>query len=199
MSGFFNNSRYRHTLSSGLSCSLIGPRDHHVLLLKRMHARRLLSWLQVEKILAFLPSGTASNEALHGEVKSWFLQTQQMHQSTLRLKLSILGLAKVLPHVSAVHHPTISQLSSQLLLARITARSVWSDAAWEDWCMSCIDNDRHQKAFLPNYTSRTADVEKVRKWNLKRPAAPKKTLRKRAVFTAERASCLRSQGARRRQ
>ena len=151
------------------------------------------------KILAFLPSGTASNEALHGEVKSWFLQTQQMHQSTLRLKLSILGLAKVLPHVSAVHHPTISQLSSQLLLARITARSVWSDAAWEDWCMSCIDNDRHQKAFLPNYTSRTADVEKVRKWNLKRPAAPKKTLRKRAVFTAERASCLRSQGARRRQ
>ena len=34
---FFNNSRYRHTLSSGLSCSLIGPRDH-VLLLKRMHA-----------------------------------------------------------------------------------------------------------------------------------------------------------------
>ena len=148
------------------------------------------------KILAILPSGTASNEALRAEVKSWFLQTQQMHQSTLRLKLFILGLAKVLPCVSAVHHPTISQLSSQLLLARITARSVWSDAAWEDWCMSCI---RHQKAFLPKYTSRTADVEKVRKWNLKRPAAPKKTARKRTVFTAERPSCLRSQGVRREQ
>ncbi|CAE7904128.1 unnamed protein product [Symbiodinium sp. KB8] len=47
--------------------------------------------------------------------------------------------------------------------------------------------------FLPNYTSRTADVEKVRKWNLKRPAAPKKTARKRTVFTAERAFCLRRQ------
>ena len=151
------------------------------------------------KILAFLPAGTASNEALHAEVKSWFLQTQQMHQSTLRLELSILGLAKVLPHVSAVHHRTISQLSSQLLLARITARSVWSDATWEDWCMSCIDNDRHQKAFLPDYTSRTADVEKVRKWNLKRPAAPKKTARKRTVFTAERAFCLRSHWVRRKQ
>ena len=56
---FFNNSRYRHTLSSGLSCSLIGPRDHHVLLLKRMHARRLLSWLQVER------SSPSSRQAQH--------------------------------------------------------------------------------------------------------------------------------------
>ena len=155
---FFNNIRYRHTLSSGLSCSLIGPRDHVSFSKTCTPAAFLVAG---RKILAFLPSGTASNEALHAEVKSWFLQTQQMHQGTLCLKLSILGLAKVLPHVSAVHHPTISQLSSQLLLARITARSVWSDAVWEDWCMSCVDNDRRQKAFLPNYTSRTADVEKV--------------------------------------
>ena len=56
---FFNNIRYRHTLSSGLSCSLIGPRDHHVLLLKRMHARRLLSWLQVER------SSPSSRQAQH--------------------------------------------------------------------------------------------------------------------------------------
>ena len=48
----------------------------------------------VTKLL--LPSGTASNEAQHAELNAIFRQTQQLHRSTLELKLQVIHLAKLL-------------------------------------------------------------------------------------------------------
>lgn len=57
-----------------------------------------------------LPSGTSSNEALHAELNVCFRQTQTLHQSTLRLKLQCLTLAKQLSHESAMYHPSLRQV-----------------------------------------------------------------------------------------
>ena len=80
--------------------------------------------------LVLLPSGTSSNEALHADIKTWFAQTQQMHQFTLILKLRVLKYAKQLPHFIARKHPALRQMSSQLgqlLLVRLVAVSMWRD------------------------------------------------------------------------
>ena len=45
-----------------------------------------------------LPTGTTSNESLHAEINGWFRQTQRLHRSTLKLKLDILTLSKLLSH-----------------------------------------------------------------------------------------------------
>ena len=149
------------------------------------------------KALTFLPAGTSSNEALHAEIKSWFLQTQQIHKSTLRLKLLILTLSKALPHALALQASTISQTNSRLLLARLTAKSVWSPEEWQRWCSSCLESEKVQKACLSFNHERAAEVHKVRTWALKRPSATKRQKQKRTIFTAARRSKLRSQGVRR--
>ena len=149
------------------------------------------------KALTFLPAGTSSNEALRAEIKSWFLQTQQIHKSTLRLKLSILTLSKALPHALAMQAATISQTNSRLLLARLTAKSVWSEEEWQRWCSSCAQSDKVQKAWLALNRDRAAEVRKVRTWALKRPSASKRQKQKRTIFTAARKSKLRTQGVHR--
>ena len=66
-----------------------------------------------------------------------------MHQSTLQLKLRVLTLGKVLPHYGALRYPTLSQMSSGLVLARIVTASVWTEDTWKQWC------DGREKADLP--------------------------------------------------
>ena len=53
-----------------------------------------------------------------------------------------------------------------------------------------------EKAALPYNESRAEEVSKVRSWNMKRPAAVKKSHFKRTVFTLKRLSKLRTQGTR---
>ncbi|CAE7429811.1 unnamed protein product, partial [Symbiodinium pilosum] len=156
------------------------------------------AWLfnNSRRVLALLPSGTSSNEALHAEVKNWFSETQQIHQSTLCLKLLMLTLGKQIPHFLAMAHPTISQCASRVLLARAVANSPWTDVARQSWCSELSHEAHVEKAALPYNESHAEGVSKVRSWNMKRPAAVKKSHFKRTVFTLKRLSKLRTQGTR---
>ena len=142
---------------------------------------------------ALLPSGTASNEALHAEIKSGFLQTQQIHKNTLRLKLVVLVLSKALSHALAMQIPTVSQTTSRLLLARVSARSVWSEDTWRSWCATAATIEGIEKANLAFNDGRSHEVRTVRQWILKKPAI-KRHVHKRTVFTKARKSSLRTQG-----
>ncbi|CAE7810254.1 unnamed protein product [Symbiodinium sp. CCMP2592] len=148
------------------------------------------------RALALLPSGMSSNEALHAEVKNWFSETQQIHQSTLRLKLIILTIGKQIPHFLAMSNPTISQCSSRNLLARALANSLWTDALWQLWCSDLSQEVHAAKASLSYNESRKIEESKSREWNMKRPAAKKKSRVKRTVFKLKRRSGLRTQGVR---
>ncbi|CAE7280042.1 ABCB1 [Symbiodinium necroappetens] len=150
------------------------------------------------RVLALLPSGTSSNEALHSEVKNWFAETQQIHQSTLRMKLLILTLGKQIPHFHAMANPTISQCSSRILMARTITNSLWTELTWQTWCAELSSECRVQKASLPYIESRAEEVSKVREFTKKRPAAARKSHTKRTPFTLERVSKLRTQGVRKR-
>ena len=89
--------------------------------------------------MTFLPACASSNEALHAESKSWFLQIQQIHKSTLHLKLLILTLSKALPHALAMQVSTISQTNSRLLLATANQHCLkMSEEEWQRWCASCM-------------------------------------------------------------
>ena len=148
------------------------------------------------RVLALLPSGTSSNGALRSEVKNWFRETQQIHQSTLRLKLLMLCLGKQIPHVLAMVNPTISQCSSRVLLARAVFDSPWTELTWQSWCAELGRERQVQKALLPHSDSRAVETLKVRQWTKKRPAAVQTVHRKRTVFTLARSSKLRTQGVR---
>lgn len=86
--------------------------------------------------LSLLPSGTASNEALHAELNKWVKQTQCMHQETLRLKLQILTLGKLISHNAALYSPTIRQCGPSVVMARSVMKPLWSKADWASWCLT---------------------------------------------------------------
>ncbi|CAE7893205.1 unnamed protein product [Symbiodinium microadriaticum] len=146
--------------------------------------------------LTLLPCGTTSNEALHAEIKGWFAQTQQIHQSTLKLKLEILTLAKMLPHYAAAKYPTLSQATSRHIIVRLCTPSIWTPQSWLQRCDDSQRVGRIAKAKLPLAESRQSERVKVQKWNLKRPAAAEPRHRKRTVFTLQRKSKLCRQGVR---
>ena len=54
-------------------------------------------------------SCSTSNEAFHAELRNFFKQIQRQHKSTLKLKLSILLVAKLLPaqHSSIFSQPVV--------------------------------------------------------------------------------------------
>ena len=87
------------------------------------------------KTLELLSVGTTSNEALHSEMRLWFWGVRDMHQSTLRLKLRIFQLAKLIAHNSALFYPTTVQIRQKFVLARSTqCRKLWpSEEDWEKW------------------------------------------------------------------
>ena len=51
-----------------------------------------------------------------------FRQTQMMHQSTLRVKLMCLTMAKQMSHHAALYSPTLRQLSSGMVQVIIPGR-----------------------------------------------------------------------------
>ena len=78
-----------------------------------------------------LPSGTTSNEALHSEINSWTRSTHEIHRSTLKLKLQIFTLGKLLAHHLACCYPPARQTSENVLLARGLATNLWSEEGWK--------------------------------------------------------------------
>jgi hypothetical protein len=118
-----------------------------------------------------LASGTTGNEALHAELNNWFRQTQQLHQSTLKLKLHILTLRKLIAHNSALFQPTSRQMCSNLVLASALAAEVWTSDDWHSWCGQLSEESRISKANVPLKGSRQEESRLVTEWMRKRPAA----------------------------
>jgi hypothetical protein len=153
-----------------------------------------------------LPSGTASNEALHAELNRCFKSTQLLHQSTMRLKLQLLCFAKLIAHTSAMYRPTIRQLPSAQVLARALGCSIWTPESWRVWCDELSSNHHMRKADLPLKEDRKREEAKVKQHLLKRPASSLKgsvksskphvnLKRKRTAFTRLRKDKLLRQGS----
>ncbi len=140
---------------------------------------------------SLLPSGTSSNEALHAEINRWFRAVRMMHQATLCLKLQILTLAKLLSHSSAMFSPTTRQMSPAVVLSRVTNTPLWTPNAWLEWCRELAGVQKVHKADLKLDRERQSQVETLRNWTLKRPAAaPRSFPRKRTAFTLKRTGSL---------
>ena len=141
---------------------------------------------------ALLPVGTTSNEALHHEIKTWFRETQKLHQATLRLKLGMLKLGDTLSHNRALYHPTIRQMPEAELVARASASVGWSTEEWRAWCQELLNVRMPQKAALPLQQQREAQVRRVQAAALKKPAAAGR--RRRTPHTLQRCDSLRRAG-----
>lgn len=152
-----------------------------------------------------LPSGTASNEALHAELNRCFRSTQAIHQSTVRLKLQMLCFGKLVSHTSAMYRPTIRQMPSSHVLARSLGCSIWTPQSWCEWCAELAGNHHMNKAELSLRDTRMKEVAKVKQHLMKRPASnstgilqvAKPTVqlkKKRTAFTRHRISKLVRQG-----
>ena len=98
-----------------------------------------------------LPSGTASNEALHAEINNWFRQIQSLRHSTLKSKLDIMCLAKLLPHNVSLYSPTCRQMPEGIVLARVLSKPVWTQEQWHEWSKELRNNNKSyiEKAVLP--------------------------------------------------
>ena len=150
----------------------------------------------VTKLL--LPSGTASNEALHAELNAIFRQTQQLHRSTLELKLQVIRLAKLLAHGGALYSPTARQITSGHVLARRLGQPLWSAAAWKAWVEQQRADQTYQRKSLPLAAQRMEEqaiiaTSKGRTRPAKKPAA------RRTPFTLQREAGIQRTGMCKRQ
>lgn len=140
------------------------------------------------------PSGTASNESLHAELNRWFRPVTGIHRQTLRIRLRIFQLAKMLAHNRALYRPTTAQWDQQTVLARsIASFRGWSDAEWRA-LVRTLDPLGSHRALMCD------DRARLRTWSppraprvLKRPARaalpiPQRTTRndRRPVFRLRR-------------
>ena len=153
------------------------------------------------RMLGLLPSGTTSDEALHAEMNSWFRQTQSVHKATLRLKLLVMCIAKMLCHDAAMRFPTARQMSYGVVLARCSARLVWTAASWRACCVELDAGGRKRKAIVPLHVQRQGEVAALQAWVQKRPAAVKRPASgtvasrlKRTAFNRKRVSNFRKGG-----
>ena len=91
--------------------------------------------------------GTTSNEALHRELNRWFRTIVQMHQPTLRTKLTIFQLFKLLTHNSALYHATTIQIPQSLVASRVVsaANPFECDEHWRAWCAAQPEPQKKRK------------------------------------------------------
>ena len=147
---------------------------------------------------ALMPSGTASNEALHAEINSWGKSIRNLHKSTLRLKLIIMHFGKLLAHHVASCHPGIRQTSESVLLARSLAKQVWTEEEWEHWCheqSGGAKQGRRAKAPVPLHRARQTESQQVQEWQaMKGKLRVRKPHMKRTVHTVPRVHSIRSAG-----
>lgn len=122
------------------------------------------------RYLSLLPTGTASNESLHAEINGWFRQTHNLHQLTLKLKLRILQLSKLMSHNSAMYRPTLRQVRPKIVLARSMCKPMWTNTAWTNWCDELQPGAKVHKATAPLTVERKVQADKIRKHVIKRPS-----------------------------
>ena len=146
-------------------------------------------------VRTLMPSGTTSNEALHAELNAWYRQVQQLHRSTLCLKLRVQSFGKLLSHQTAFNFPTTAQLSSQMVLAGAATKPLWTQSTWLAWVKTQRDFGRKP---LPLQERKAAEKERIKA--RKRPAAEAKppSKRKRTAFTLPRTEGIRRSGIHRR-
>ena len=143
------------------------------------------------KVLELLPTDTASNEALHAELKRWFQNVPQgLHPSMLQLKLRMFHIAKVLAHTTALYHPTLVQRSQNAVLHRAAgALDPWSENdAWKHWCQTLRRGSAVSKARLKLRQHRSDVKQAISKWKAEKaaPSPPKAMRKKRTPFTLKK-------------
>ena len=133
--------------------------------------------------LAFLPSGTSSNEALHAELNSWSRSTNAMHRSTLVLRLRYYRYVKMMQHYLSTQHPLTHVVTAELMLGRSLYRSIWTEEQWRTWCSQQNAEGARKKAALPLCRARESEAALVGEWVRKRPAARRQEDSKRIKHT----------------
>jgi hypothetical protein len=64
-------------------------------------------------------TGTCANEALHNQLRSMMVRVTKLHAGTLRLKLRMFLLKKILSHGAAAYRPTLRTMTERMVTARI--------------------------------------------------------------------------------
>ncbi|CAE7245695.1 unnamed protein product [Symbiodinium sp. CCMP2456] len=151
--------------------------------------------------LWFLPSGTASNEALHAEINSWTRSINVMHRSTLALKLQYFMYIKALQHHLATEFPLSRIVSASMLLGRALHESLWSSEEWNAWCAEQHTSGIQAKANLPLAKARHHEARLVKKWVRRKPATAsaksKGRSRHRTPLSVPRVHTMRTAGVKR--
>ena len=70
-------------------------------------------------IQEFMDVGATGSEALNSEMKHWFAGINKLHASTMRLKLRVPHLSKLLAFSSAMYDRTAVQMRQCVVLARV--------------------------------------------------------------------------------
>ena len=140
-----------------------------------------------------LLSGTTANEALHAELNAWYRQVQQMHRSTLALKLGMQTIGKLLSHQTALHWPTTVQMPHAMVLAAATTKPLWTKRTWK---LRVQEQRESGVEPLQRLVQKKRDKARIRKF--KRPASTEVRQRKRTPFTLERRAGIKRTGVHRR-
>ena len=150
--------------------------------------------------LAFLPSGTSSNEAVHAELHSWSRPTNAMQRSTLVLHLRYYRFVKVMRHYLSTQYPLTHIVRAELMLGRSLYRSIWTEEQWRRWGSQKNCENVRKKAALPLRTAREAEASLVSESVRKRPASRRQNDSKRikhtTPLTVRRKHSIRSAGVR---
>lgn len=91
-----------------------------------------------------LPSGTASNEALHANLNGQFRSVRCIHRTTLALRLEVIQTARLLAHNHGLYRPSLRSARHAWVMARSCGSfALWDDAAWRRMCAEDIKGDVH--------------------------------------------------------
>ena len=141
----------------------------------------------------FLPSGTASNEALHAEITSWSRSVNVMYRSTLALKLLYFRCIKMLMHYLSVQFlmrylsvqfPHSHVVSAGMMLGRSLHESLCNEEEWTAWCTDQRSEPVQAKASVPLTTGRQHEARVVRQHLKKKPSS-----KKMVIYQREQDAC----------
>jgi len=152
-------------------------------LLNYTRQKQALTESEAERV----PFGTASNEALHAALNKWFRGIVRLHQTSLRLKLKVFLLFKLMTHNAAAYRATTVQMSQTTVAHRVVhATDPWDADEWRLWCAGSTNR-------TAGFGARAALATKVSDWRAARGV--RKTMKrrrstKRTVFTANKGLAL---------
>jgi hypothetical protein len=138
--------------------------------------------------LSLLGSGAATNESLHREINRWFSNRPEIYMTTLRLKLTIRHIGKLVAHSAALYRPTLRQLTHHTVLVQAIHAFALPVEEWIASCRTVVTGAVPRKADLPLLHERQSIALQLRQ----RPAAYKRpasgcVATKRTPFTLKRA------------